>query len=291
MKVLDFGLAKALGAAYMASEQARGKAVDKRADIWAFGAVLFEMLTAKRAFTGSDVSAVLASVLARELEWTHLPSNVPPALGLFLRRCLQKELKQRVQAIGDVRLAIEGAFETAASQSTQDTTASSRGRWPLQAALAVAALIAAMALPTLRFLRQAPPPDLPEMRLEITTPATDAPLQFALSPDGRSLVFGASGDGSSRLWLLPLDETEARPLAGTDGAANPFWSPDSRSIGFSTATALSASILPAARRSCWPTWQESPQPAVGTRTARSCTRPRRRAGCGASRRPGASRRR
>ena len=269
VKVLDFGLAKALDpaaaaspeaitsptitspamtqagmilgtAAYMASEQARGKAVEKRADIWAFGAVLFEMLTAKRAFPGSDVSAVLASVLAREPEWTHLPSNVPPALGLFLRRCLQKELKQRVQAIGDVRLAIEGAFETAASQSTQDTTASSRGRWPLQAALAVAAaLIAAMALPTLRFLRQAPPPALPEMRLEITTPATDAPLQFALSPDGRSLVFVASGDGSSRLWLRPLDETEARPLAGTEGAANPFWSPDSRSIGFSTATALS----------------------------------------------------
>ena len=77
------------------------------------------------------------------------------------------------------------------------------------------------------------------MRVEITTPATDAPLQFALSPDGQSLVFVASGDGPSRLWLRRLDQTEARPLAGTEGAAAPFWSPDSRSIGFSTTTALS----------------------------------------------------
>ena len=93
-------------------------------------------------------------------------------------------------------------------------------------------------MPAVRHLRQTPPPAPPEMRVEITTPATDAPLQFALSPDGRSLVFVASGDGPPRLWLRPLDQTEARPLAGTEGATYPFWSPDSRSIGFFAAGKL-----------------------------------------------------
>ena len=107
------------------------------------------------------------------------------------------------------------------------------------AAFAVAAaLIVAMATPTVRHLREAPASPPPEMRLEITTPATDTPQQFALSPDGRSLVFVASGDGLRRLWLRPLDQTEARPLAGTEGALNPFWSPDSKSIGFFAAAEL-----------------------------------------------------
>ena len=264
MKVLDFGLAKALDpaaasspeamnsptitspamtqagmilgtAAYMSPEQARGKVVDKRADIWAFGAVLYEMLTAKRAFAGGDVSEVLASVLAREPEWTHLPGTVPPALGLFLRRCLQKEPKQRVQAIGDVRLALEGAFETAASPIA---TASPRGRLPWMVATAAVVGMATLAVRAWRDLRRTPPPAPPEMRVEITTPATDAPLDFALSPDGRSLVFVASGDGSPRLWLRPLEQAEARPLAGTEGAEAPFWAPDSRSVGFFAAGGL-----------------------------------------------------
>ena len=121
------------------------------------------------------------------------------------------------------------------------------------AALAVAAtLIAALAVPALRYLRETPPPPAPEMRVEITTPATDAPLQFALSPDGRSLVFVASGDGAPRLWLRPLDQTEARPLVGTEGAASPFWSPDSRSIGFLLAPGFFALSSPAVRHRCWP---------------------------------------
>ncbi len=139
VKVLDFGLAKALDttpqgdpslsptltagatqmgvilgtAAYMSPEQARGKPVDKRADIWAFGAVLYEMLTGQRAFAGGDVSEVLASVLAREPDWALLPRDVSPVLGTYLRRCLHKDPKQRVHDIADVRLALEGAFETA----------------------------------------------------------------------------------------------------------------------------------------------------------------------------------
>jgi serine/threonine protein kinase len=155
VKVLDFGLAKATGpaeaghhddprgvrlqadltqsptlttpamltgagmilgtAAYMSPEQARGKTVDKRADVWAFGCVLFEMLTGERAFAGDDVSDVLASVLAREPDWARLPPSLPPALGTYLRRCLHKDPRQRIHDIADVRLALEGAFEGAAT--------------------------------------------------------------------------------------------------------------------------------------------------------------------------------
>ena len=144
VKVLDFGLAKAFQpdasdpnmsmsptisltaaatqmgmvigtAAYMAPEQASGKAVDKRADVWAFGVVLFEMLTGARPFDGDDVSKTLAHVIAIDPDWSTLPTVVPPVLGTFLRGCLEKNPKQRVQAIGDVRLAIEGAFETTVS--------------------------------------------------------------------------------------------------------------------------------------------------------------------------------
>ena len=259
VKVLDFGLAKAMDppagsspqmsqsptlslhatqagiilgtAAYMAPEQARGKTVDKRADIWAFGAVLFEMLTGTRAFGGEDLTVTLARVVEREPDFDALPSSVPPRVAQALRVCLRKDPKQRVGDIRDVRLALEGAFESAAPQTTPLATASaSRGRLPWMAALAVsAALIAALAVPALRYMRQTLPP---ETRVDIVTPATDQPTDFALSPDGRQIVFVASGDGASRLWLRSLATTTAQPLAGTEGAQSPFWSPDSRAVGF-----------------------------------------------------------
>ncbi len=265
VKVLDFGLAKALApagagatadvmdsptitspaqvtgvgvilgtAAYMAPEQARGKAVDKRADIWAFGCVLYEMLAGRRAFVGEDVAETIGAVIHKEPDWTRLPATVPPSLVTYLKRCLQKDTKQRVQAIGDVRLALDGAFETAASSSATVAALPARAT-PLAwiAALVVAVLgMIAMAVPTVRHLREAPPPAPPETRLEINTPATDQPTSFAVSPDGRQIVFVASGDGASRLWLRPLATTTAQPLAGTEGATYPFWSPDGRSIGF-----------------------------------------------------------
>ncbi|MDO8795817.1 MAG: serine/threonine-protein kinase, partial [Vicinamibacterales bacterium] len=225
VKVLDFGLAKAMEpaagsspsmsmsptittpammtgvgmilgtAAYMSPEQARGKTVDRRADIWAFGAVLFEMLTGTRAFAGDDVSDVLASVLAREPEWTRLPASLSPALSTYIRRCLHKNPKQRIADVQDVRLALEGAFETAAPQTASPTSAAPRGRPVWMAAFAVAAaLAAALTVPALRHLRETPPPAPPETRLDIVTPATSVPVSFALSPDGRQLVFVASGE-------------------------------------------------------------------------------------------------
>jgi serine/threonine protein kinase len=259
VKVLDFGLAKAMEpagamapsasmsptitspamteagmilgtAAYMSPEQARGKAVDKRSDIWAFGCVLYEMLTGTRAFAGAEVSDVLASVLAREVDWTKLPSTIPPALELHVRRCLQRDAKQRWRDIGDLRLALEGAFEVAVPARAMPAPAPSRSTlfpWIVAATAGVGLAILATV-----HLREAPPVGPQETRLEITTP--QGRLSFsALSPDGRSVVFSASSEGRpSQLWLRAFDSEAAQPLAGTESASFPFWSPDGRSIGF-----------------------------------------------------------
>ena len=268
VKVLDFGLAKAMDvesgtsgrsggfensptittpamteagmilgtAAYMAPEQARGKTVDKRADIWAFGAVLYEMLTGRRAFPGEDVTDTLAAVVRAEPDWSLIPREVSPSLLVFLRRSLQKDPKQRVGDIHDVRLALEGAFETTAPQGATPAPSPSGGTplaWMAFAAAVLAA--AALAIPAVRYLRETSPP---ETRTEINTPVTDTPTSFALSPDGRQIVFEASGEGGSRLWLRSLATTTAQPLAGTEGATYPFWAPDGRSIGFFAGNAL-----------------------------------------------------
>jgi Tol biopolymer transport system component len=266
VKVLDFGLAKAMEpaagsspsmsmsptittpamtragmilgtAAYMSPEQARGKTVDKRADIWAFGVVLFEMLTGTRAFEGDGISETLARVIEHEPPWNRLPAKLSPALRTCLERCLQKDPRQRIRDIGDVRLALEGVFETTAPQTTASATlAGPRGRLAWIAALAVAiGVIIALAVAAVRYLREAP---LPETRTEIVTPATAQPNDFALSPDGRLIVFSASVDGASHFRLRSLATTTARPLAGTEGARYPFWSPDGRSVGFMAGNAL-----------------------------------------------------
>ena len=269
VKVLDFGLAIAMEpaassspsvsmspiatpsmtqvgmilgtAAYMSPEQARGRTVDKRSDIWAFGAVLFEMLTGTKAFAGDDVAEVLSDVLQREPDWARLPATLSPALRTHIRRCLHKNPKQRIADVQDIRLALEGAFEPAAPQSTAAaTSAALRGRLAWTTALAVAAVVgmAALAIPAVRHLREMPPPALPETRVAIVTPATDSPESFALSPDGRQIVFTASDEGGSRLWLRSLTTTTLQPLAGTEGATAPFWAPDGRSVGFFAGAAL-----------------------------------------------------
>jgi serine/threonine protein kinase/Tol biopolymer transport system component len=256
VKLLDFGLAKAfesqstevdvsksptltaaathagviLGtAAYMSPEQARGVAVDRRTDIFAFGSVLFEMLTGRRAFEGENIADILAAVLKVEPNWSRLPADVPPSVRRLLRRCLNKDRRRRPQAAGDVRIEIEEAnVETdvlAAGQVSPLSARRERAAW-------VIAILAAAASVVFALLYFRPPSELPEMRVEVTTPQTPDPISLALSPDGRRLAFVASGDGAPRLWLRALDTAALEPLAGTERASYPFWSPDSRSIGF-----------------------------------------------------------
>ena len=246
MKVLDFGLAKAMEptrsmspsvsmsptittpamtqagmilgtAAYMAPEQARGKTVDKRADIWAFGAVLFEMLTGQRAFEGDGVADTLARVLEREPDWNSAAGEVvacaaSSTCGAASRRTQAAGARHRRRAPGAGGRVRDGRAADAA------TSSASRGRLAWMVAAAAAVGMVALAIPAVRHLRETPPPAPPETRVEIVTPATDQPTSFALSPDGRQIVFVASGDGASRLWLRSLATTTAQPLAGTEGA-------------------------------------------------------------------------
>jgi len=259
VKVLDFGLAKAtdppasspnisqsptiatptmtaasmiLGtAAYMSPEQARGKPVDKRTDIWAFGCVLYEMLAGRPPFEGDDLAGILACVIEREPDWSCLPANVPARARELLRHCLEKNPKNRRRDAGDVRIDIERALADPAAHTTATGAApTSRAAW-LAAAVATLAVVG-LSLPVIRYLRDTPGPSGPEMRVEINPPPQSAPLQFALSPNGRHIVFVASVDGRQRLWLRALNKVDAQAMTGTDGAAYPFWSSDSRSIGY-----------------------------------------------------------
>jgi serine/threonine protein kinase len=217
-------------AAYMAPEQAKGLVVDQRADIFAFGCLLYEMLTGQRAFDGETTTDILSRVLQRDPDWTKLPSNLPPSVDRLLRLCLEKDPRKRRQAAGDVRLDLEHALTEPVVAPIPVTRR--RGRLiPFLLTGGVLAAVAALALPAARHLREAPPP---EMRLQIVTPPALDPLDFALSPDGRSLVYvaAASPNDAERLYLRPINQIEARPIPGTEGARFPFWSPDSRSLGF-----------------------------------------------------------
>jgi Tol biopolymer transport system component len=258
VKVLDFGLAKAVSgssellasqsptvtmggsregvivgtAAYMSPEQARGQAVDQRTDIWAFGCVLYEMLTGRAAFSGETMADILAAIVEREPDWERLPADLPASVRRLLRLCLAKNKKNRRQAAGDVRIDIEQMLTSATERP------SSPWRRVHVAWLAVAAaLVVALAVLAVGSVWRAQPSEA-EKRLDIVTPFSRVPFQFALSPDGRALVFVASGDGPQQLWLRALDSTEARPIPGTEGAEYPFWSPDSRSIGYFAARTL-----------------------------------------------------
>jgi serine/threonine protein kinase/Tol biopolymer transport system component len=260
VKVLDFGLAKALDtraisgaqaaplttpamteagvvlgtATYMSPEQARGKHVDQRADIWAFGCVLYEMLTGQPAFGGEDVTTTLARVLERGADFSALPRTCTSAVRRTLELCLEKDVRKRVADIRDVKLALVGAFDAGSGDSAATAAARARRGWWVAAAAVLGML--ALALPALQHLRETPPP---ETRVDIVTPPTLDPTSFALSPDGRQLVFLATGeDGRSRLWLRSLAATSAEPLAGTEDASAPFWSPDGRALGFFVPGAL-----------------------------------------------------
>ena len=254
VKVLDFGLAKAIGAhsaiaaerahsptvtadataaglilgtaAYMAPEQARGRTVDKRADIWAFGVVLWEMLTGRPLFGGETLTDTLAAVLTREIDWSQLPGSTPPALVDLLRRCLERDPKKRLRDIGDVRLD-DSALATASAVGPAPSTAR---RWWLWGLAMSAALAAGVAIGRIGPGVVAGPP---AREVRFTFPADD-PSSAAISPDGSMAVVASGGP----LRVRDLVGVSLRELSGTDGAVKPFWSPDSRTIGFGRAGRL-----------------------------------------------------
>ena len=184
------------------------------------------MLTGKRAFAGEDVSDTLAYVLTKEPEWASLPANATAALRQVLRLCLTKDAKRRVRDVADVRLAIDGAFETTAEVISRP--ASSRPSWALVAAVAITVVAVMSAFPL--FVRTSPTGA--RVQLDVVTPFTDEAASLAISPDGTRIVFVARSEGVSRLWLRSLQTGASRPLSGTEGATMPFWSPDSDSVGF-----------------------------------------------------------
>jgi eukaryotic-like serine/threonine-protein kinase len=260
VKILDFGLAKALEgeagevniatsptistaatragvllgtAAYMSPEQAKGKAVDRRADIWAFGCVLFEMLAGKAVFDGETITDTLASVVRAEPEWTQLPKETPRRIRELLQRCLTKDSKQRLQAIGEARIALENAFADDSVSAT--ATNSSRVRFFAGAAIffAVATIVIGIAhwsrTPEKARIVRSYIKAMPNSSFVLGAQQGG----FAISPDGLRLAYAAqNADGKTLLWVRALDSLQAQALDGTEEASFPFWSPDSHSIGF-----------------------------------------------------------
>jgi serine/threonine-protein kinase len=261
VKVLDFGLAKAwegqgaasadlsqsptlahtgtaagiiLGtAAYMSPEQARGKAVDKRADIWAFGVVLWEMLTGQRLFVGESVSDVLAGVLKMEVDLGALPAETPPAVRRLLRRCLERDPRNRLHDVADARLELREGPRAAAGAGDLPTRAAGPSRWRKVAAGAALLVVGGLVGVATRGPR-AVPAESPAVRFTVVPPGTGGRIQnLTLSADGRRLVYMLSSE--PRLLVHDLAAFESRPLAGTEGATAPFLSPDGDWIGFKQA--------------------------------------------------------
>ena len=260
VKVLDFGIAKALDsrgmtgpgpaalttpamtevgtllgtAAYMSPEQARGKAVDRRTDIWAFGCVLYEMLSGRHAFLGEDVTTTLARIVQGSADWSALPSTVPPPVRRTLELCFEKDVHKRIADMGDVQLALAGAFESAPQAEPAPRTAQ---RWWRRALPVAAGALIGGAGVTLGTLHTPQPAARPVSRLTYQIPPDEQFVVIgrsvlALSPDGSQFVYGTANG----LYLRSLDSLEPRLLSGTSGALSPFFSPDGKTVGFAAAS-------------------------------------------------------
>ena len=268
VKVLDFGLAKAVDpgsggrepaanlansptitspamtmhgvilgtAAYMSPEQARGRVVDKRTDIWAFGAVLYEMLTGRRPFEGEDASLTLAAVMKSEPDFSALPNDLPPAIRAGLVRCLNKDVRQRLRDIGDVRLLLEGAFDHLVRTSAM----AAPPRLPLWRralpVVATAVIVSAIAAGVVWSRPQTASAPAIVTRFPIVLPSDheltrQSRSSIAVSPDGARIVYVAN----DQLYLREMGDTEAHPIPGSQvDPASIFFSPDGQSIGFAT---------------------------------------------------------
>jgi Tol biopolymer transport system component len=265
VKVLDFGLAKAIEgdaassdvsnsptmsrmatlagvllgtAAYMSPEQAKAKPVDRRADIWAFGCVLYEMFTGKTSFPGESVTDTLAAVIKEEPDWSSLPAATPMRVRVLLRRCLQKDPKQRLRDIGDARISLEevltGASEGTASIGVAGPTRRRLLPW------AAAIFVAGVALAGVAVWILKPAPARPVTRAVITLPAGQqlaglGRSALALSPDGSHLAYVATTiqpGGTQQIYLRAMDSVESKFIPGTEGAVDPFFSPDGKWLGF-----------------------------------------------------------
>lgn len=270
VKILDFGIAKAVDtpfesvshgmntpealttltmagsilgtATYMSPEQAKGKSVDRRTDIWAFGAVVFEMLSGRRAFTGDTTSETLAAVLLADIDWSVLPSYTPPALRSLLERCLDREVKTRLRDIGEARIELARLAGLSTRSSSIVPTSVRKPRTGAPSAMtrwiAVAAVVVAAGAVTWGWYQGRAVSRTPT-RTSILFPEA-SPLQLgqsqpslAFSPDGRTIVYSAAGpEGGVQLWRRDINEFTPQPLAGTAGGRLAFFSPDGAWIGF-----------------------------------------------------------
>jgi eukaryotic-like serine/threonine-protein kinase len=257
VKVLDFGLAKVfvdeapdtdlshsptlvkgtqagviLGtAAYMSPEQAKGKTVDKRSDVWSFGCVLFEMLTGKQSFSGETLTDILASVVRAEPDWNLLTASTPETIRRLLRRCLTKDPKQRLRDIGEARITIE-SFQS--GRSEEDTEMTIRNKPPPLkrtlvwiAGIALAFILGGLGIWLLRPVSS----EMPLRKTELQIPGLDLSFiyyGYSISPNGKSIAYV----GNHRLWIRDLDRLEPREVPNTENASHPFWSPDSAYVGY-----------------------------------------------------------
>ncbi|MEE9263851.1 MAG: protein kinase [Vicinamibacteria bacterium] len=273
VKVLDFGLAKALEgesssgsspdlsqsptlsaaataagvilgtAAYMSPEQARGQKVDRRADIWSFGVVLYEMLTGKSVYSGETISDVLAKVLEREPDWELLPKNTPASTHRLLRRCFEKNVRQRLQSMGDARIVIDEYLSNPAAASTAMAVPGAASAQPVWLRYLPWALFAAAAVVAILFA--ALPGDAPEPPLRRSVEVSDMPIwtglgsSVILSPDGTRLVYAVGDDNERELRIRSLDQLDGSTVASvTPPPYHPFFSPDGQWIGYVTSSEM-----------------------------------------------------